>query len=456
MKLKVFHIISFMLFANTLFPQNNLGFQQYSRWSLPILTNSDPDSVIFSDVWAYYNQSTNDEYAIIGALDGTHIVKIDKDTCTTSFFIPSNTQLALHRDYKSKDNFVFAVCDEGNPSLQVIDMSYLPDSVHLVYNSDTLLRKAHNIFISGNWLFAGEAKLGSAENFDYYGLVLLDISNPTNPQILGKYTQFADVHDLFFDPVDSIAYLNSGLDGMFVVDFSDSQNPQVKYQLSSYPQQGFNHGSCVCKDDSNYLIMTDETHGSPLKMVNISNKNSIFVIGTFESGKSSSSVPHNVYCKDSLVYVSYYHDGVYAFDISDKNNVKIHSYFDTYSGKDTNNFNGCWGAYPYLPSGLVLASDRQNGLFVLEKTEISTEKKFPLDQVKIFPNPISGDYFYVSNPQKLSFHYKISTVSGKIIQEGKLNSVKQFSKLNFQFSKGIYIFEMKYKLLIRQFKLVKL
>ena len=29
------------------------------------------------------------------------------------------------------------------------------------------------------------------------------------------------------------------------------------------------------------------------------------------------------------------------------------------------NFDGCWGAYPYLPSGLVLATDQQEGLFIL-------------------------------------------------------------------------------------------
>ena len=31
-------------------------------------------------------------------------------------------------------------------------------------------------------------------------------------------------------------------------------------------------------------------------------------------------------------------------------------------------FEGCWGAYPYLPSGLILASDQQTGLHILEIT----------------------------------------------------------------------------------------
>jgi hypothetical protein len=43
--------------------------------------------------------------------------------------------------------------------------------------------------------------------------------------------------------------------------------------------------------------------------------------------------------------------------------------FDTYL-PDNNGFNGAWGAYPFLPSGLILISDIESGLFVLEPTYI--------------------------------------------------------------------------------------
>ena len=43
--------------------------------------------------------------------------------------------------------------------------------------------------------------------------------------------------------------------------------------------------------------------------------------------------------------------------------------YDTYPILgDYSGFSGCWGAYPFLPSGLILASDIGNGLFVLEPT----------------------------------------------------------------------------------------
>ncbi|MFN3939270.1 MAG: carboxypeptidase regulatory-like domain-containing protein, partial [Chitinophagales bacterium] len=47
------------------------------------------------------------------------------------------------------------------------------------------------------------------------------------------------------------------------------------------------------------------------------------------------------------------------------NLVQIGNY-DTSPFPAENGFNGCWGAYPFFPSGIVVASDIEEGLFVLE------------------------------------------------------------------------------------------
>ena len=43
-----------------------------------------------------------------------------------------------HRDYHDYQAYLYAVSDEGASSLQIIDMSTLPDSVSLVYDSSDL------------------------------------------------------------------------------------------------------------------------------------------------------------------------------------------------------------------------------------------------------------------------------------------------------------------------------
>ena len=68
--------------------------------------------------------------------------------------------------------------------------------------------------------------------------------------------------------------------------------------------------------------------------------------------------------RDSL-YTSYYTDGIVVTDATKPDNLIQVGQFDTFLGAD-GGFNGNWGAYPYLPSGIILASDIQTGLYVIQ------------------------------------------------------------------------------------------
>jgi hypothetical protein len=59
-------------------------------------------------------------------------------------------------------------------------------------------------------------------------------------------------------------------------------------------------------------------------------------------------------------------------------------------GRTTKGGNGCWGAYPYLPSGLILASDMDNGLFIYEPnyTRAARFEGIVLDSVS--KTPVNG------------------------------------------------------------------
>ena len=86
---------------------------------------------------------------------------------------------AIHRDYHDYQNYLYAVCDEGPSSLQIMDLSFLPDSVSVIYDDDSLITRSHNIFIDTAY-----AKLYSCSNKNSGGsnaLKVLDISTPTNP-----------------------------------------------------------------------------------------------------------------------------------------------------------------------------------------------------------------------------------------------------------------------------------
>ena len=66
--------------------------------------------------------------------------------------------------------------------------------------------------------------------------------------------------------------------------------------------------------------------------------------------------------------MSNYQRGLSVIDVSDPSDMTDIGFFDTYSipSANTANFNGAWGTYPYLPSGNILVSDIEYGLFVLK------------------------------------------------------------------------------------------
>ena len=62
--------------------------------------------------------------------------------------------------------------------------------------------------------------------------------------------------------------------------------------------------------------------------------------------------------------MSYYVDGTRVLDISNPSDPMLVGYFDTSDLSGL--YDGNWGTYAYLPSGYIISSDRQNGLFIFD------------------------------------------------------------------------------------------
>jgi hypothetical protein len=83
---------------------------------------------------------------------------------------------------------------------------------------------------------------------------------------------------------------------------------------------------------------------------------------------ADNSTDHNGYTRGNRYYVSHYRRGLVVFDITDPRTLREIGYFDTFLMATANiaGTDGAWGVYPFLPSGTVLISDIDNGLFVLK------------------------------------------------------------------------------------------
>ena len=360
------------------------------HWSEDTLVGSAMYNNTYNEVWGFV---VNDrEYAVIGSTAGTHIFDVtDPVNSTEIHFIPGEDfgPAIIHRDYHDRNGYLYAVSDEGASSLQIIDIQQLPNSIEVVYDSNELIKSAHNIFIDEKYdvLYACNVRTPGS-GWGSESLVLFDISDPLNPQHLIDYevpgTGYG-VHDMWVK--NDTAFLNNGGDGLFVVDFSDLEAPQLIGSLTEYPDKGYNHSGWPTEDMQTY-IMADEDWGYDLKLLDISNLGDMDVTATFNPEVHENSIAHNQIIKGDLAYVSSYHDGLQVYNISDNENpIKVGS-FSTYLLNDHGNtYHGAWGVYPLLPSGNILVSDMQYGLYVLAPSNNFNLADVNNNSLSLYPNP---------------------------------------------------------------------
>lgn len=323
--------------------------QLLGNWQNPSLPSTFLN--IYNDVWGF--EHNGQEYAVIGTTVGTHFIILDgPDAYTEVAFVPGADQgsAIIHRDFHSYQNYVYAVADEGNSSLQIIDFSGLPETVEVVYDSNELIWRSHNIFID-------EA---NAQMYESGGRIY-SLANPEQPVQVGNIA--GNFHDIFVR--DNIVYANNGNAGLEVYDCSTPSNPVLLGVLDEYINNGYNHSGWLSDDGKNYF-MCDETGGRDVKTVNVENYSDMEVRDLYNSGNvNPSHIAHNAMVRGDLLFVSYYSDGLQVFDISDPEAVYKKYEYDTYPGTNNSGFRGAWGIYALLPSGRILVSDMSTGLYVV-------------------------------------------------------------------------------------------
>ncbi|MCB9199624.1 MAG: choice-of-anchor B family protein [Flavobacteriales bacterium] len=396
--------------------QDSLNVRALFQWTDPSLPASLAHDNTYNEVWGHARNGR--EYAIIGSTMGTHfldITDVDLGLVNEVGFVPGAFQgvAVVHRDMKTFGHHLYIVCDEGPSTLQVVDLQYLPDSVVVVYDSNDLLVRAHNIFI--DTLQGRMYSCGGSSQFSVY-----DLQDPAQPSLLldleadvpwwGQTVGY--VHDAYVR--EGIAYCHDE-DGFSVVDLSDVNAPQLLGSLTMYPEPGYNHSGWL-HEDGMYYAMCDETHGSRMKLMDVSDLSDIQVDTLFGSGVDTLSIAHNAIWQADLLHTSYYHDGYWVWRLLPDGSLMEAGHYDTSHEPHAENYRGAWGVYPFLPSGRVLVSDMQTGLWVLEvdgSTAIA-ETSRPNGDLLVGPNPTPGP-FSVQLPDEQGGQLRLIDPVGRVI-----------------------------------------
>ena len=429
-----------LLIATQLFGQDSLNLKLLYHWSDTGITGSTIYNNAYNEVWGVV--ANDREYAIIGSTLGTHFFDVThEDSIREVDFIKgfiSGTSI-IHRDYHDYKGYLYMASDEGYNKFQIADLSTLPDSVTLVYESDSLFSRAHNIFID-----SATAKLyvcavkHDGDSFRLAAMEVYSLAKPLKPELLHTYNDVRHVHDVYVR--NDTAYCNAGPDGLRILDFSAPDTIQLLASLTDYPQQGYNHSGWL-NDGKNYFF-TDETHGLQIKAYDITDYQNLELTDTFGSAVDFLSMAHNILIRDSLAFVSYYHDGLQIFDISDPSNVKKIAWYDTYLPPDHESYRGAWGVYPYLPSGKILVSDMQTGLYIFELADTlkaaSVNKHHAIENARLYPNPFSsGIQLQLSLQNRQTLYFQLLDIDGKVIHAFQTEAFPGSNYLPLPFSNDL-------------------
>ena len=423
-----------LIFANSLSAQQAEKVGLLARWDdQSLLING---TARYNDCWGFVQHGV--EYAVLGSTEGTHIIELtpDHQTIQRDFVRGRHSESnVVHRDHAVYRNFLYAVCDQGVSSLQAIDLSYLPDSVHVTHDDTTIIIRAHNVFVDS---FAAKLYVCGPH---FNAMSIFDLSaDPSHPQLLAHFNGVEYVHDVYVRR--DTAYLNAGNQGLWVYDFSNAAAPQALGSLEFYPEQGYNHSGWLSPDGNTY-VFADETGGKRMKVCDVSDLSDIRIKGFFNSGMHPETVPHNLQIKGRYVFVSHYNDGLRIFDISDPSNPLQTAWYDTYPGSDeTAHFRGAWGIYSYLPSGRILISDRQTGLYVFrfaEPPNINSSLEHG-----VFPNPFRDEaWFIFDNPLNLQYELLVYDSRGRQVQRYSTITDGYVRLFSAALRTGLYHYELR-------------
>ena len=348
-----------VLFAWGSYAQNKLNVQLVSNLSYT-------QSAI--DIWGYAD-SIGNEYALVTLDSGFSVVDITNPSVPfEEFQIPAIK--TTWRDVKTWDHYAYVTHDlvsstvPNKPEgLLIVDLDSLVNphyekvklAVPVHGGFDTLLT-SHNLYIDENgicYIFGSNVSNGGALMFDV-------AADPWNPPFVGMF----DDHYLH----DGMAR-NDTLWGAAVyygrflaIDVTSKMSPVIMGQRQT--PNTFTH-NCWISDDGKTLYTTDEQPGAFIGSYDVSNLLNITENDRIQRLPGTNVVPHNVHVYGDFLVTSYYTTGVHIVDAADPENMVEVGFYDTYHQNDAPTFHGNWGAYPYLPSGYIIASDRSNGLFVL-------------------------------------------------------------------------------------------
>jgi len=385
-----------------------------------------------ADITGFYQDQR--EFAVIGLQNAASIVDI------TDPFNPFEIDriegsTSIWRDLKYWDRHVY-IGTEAEDGIKVVSMND-PDNPILV-NTITDVDNSHNIHVDAD----GYLYIIGADEHDVW---IYSLSNPANPELVGTWdlqnnetTTQGYCHDI--EVYNDKLYCAAIYVGYFhIIDVSDKSNPiTLTSHFTGF--DGVSTHDVAVTEDENYLFTGDENLSGHIKVWDISDYNNINLVDEWFTPEYETHSAHNLYVKEGTdqLFVSYYADGTRVLDISDPTNLVEIAYYDMsdLEGLYVSN----WGTYVDLPSGNIISSDIEQGLFILELGGVSIMHEEVLDvdlELGIPYVSFSATVeSFTGNVEDVTLHYSLDNINWDDtnmydnLNNGEYSAVMTFDQAN--------------------------
>ncbi|MCB0851534.1 MAG: choice-of-anchor B family protein, partial [Bacteroidetes bacterium] len=373
-----------------------------------------PEPIHYAGCWGW-TSPTGEEYALIGAYEGTYFISIDDSTNLFSAdFIPGPG--SNWREMTVVGDYGFIVTEGLGPGrgLQVVDLSFLPDSVSLIATFDSTFATSH--IISKN--IEGDSYVYISGTNTSGGVHIIDISQPDKPVEVGVYDPGYYIHDCHVrgNRLYAAAFYQAQMD---VVDISDRSNP-VKIASIADPQ-GNTHSSWTTRDH-NFLFATNELDGTRATVWDIRDISDIEPMAHYSANLQS--LVHNPYIREDYAFISHNTEGLRVVDLKDPTLPVEVGYYDTWPGS-SGGFHGLWSAFPFFPSGKIIGANRHDGLYIFTFDSTSANRIYGVVVDSIDESPIASAQVIINGDTL------ISDFQGKIAYGFLANDTANYSLQTF-------------------------
>jgi choice-of-anchor B domain-containing protein len=341
-----------------------------------------------------YVSPSGREYAIMGVRNGTIVVEITNPTVPAIVGLIQGPSSLWH-EVAVLGDFAYTAT-EGGGGMQIIDLRDVDGG---------------QVSLAGTYTGGGLSNIHTIQsnpasghlylNGSNLGLVILDATQPTAPVQVARWTT-RYVHDSYITTYDSgpyegreIAFLSCGGAGLYIVDVTDKSNLATLSSLQYLPSNAYCHSGALTPD-KRYFLVNDEfdernglTDACTTHIVDVLNLSNPLYVGEFTNGIPI--IDHNSMMLGNHLMLAAYRGGLRVYDAANPLQMSETGRFDTYPSGYGFGYDGAWGVFAGFPSGNVIISDIQRGLFVVDPSEARGMGAVPLALATVRATLTSGD-----------------------------------------------------------------